>query len=156
MWSIGLLERPPRTEIDNMLHRLEEAFDLYALHLGDRGGAGGLAEEVGDAPIAVLATSDLAALGQRFVNQLAEHSGRFARLEIVPEQNHNMLVAWGAIGTDGDASAFEHAVLILEWEGAPTHTSETSLVHSTPPANGCGDSPAKGTPCSRPSSMDAS
>lgn len=124
MWSIGLLERPPRTEIDNMLHRLEEAFDLYALHLGDRGGAGGLAEEVGDAPIAVLATSDLAALGQRFVNQLAEHSGRFARLEIVPEQNHNMLVAWGAIGTDGDASAFEHAVLILEWEGAHARTRQ--------------------------------
>ena len=92
-------------------------------------GAGGLAEEVGDAPIAVLATSDLAALGQRFVNQLAEHSGRFARLEIVPEQNHNMLVAWGAIGTDGDASAFEHAVLIRNGR-APTHVHVRDFVGS--------------------------
>ena len=83
---------------------------------GDEGGVEALSEALLERSVALLGPTELAPVLTRFKNQLNENSGRFARVGVVPEMNHNEVVAWGGTGDVADPTVADQAVL-LTWRG---------------------------------------
>ncbi len=108
---------PTCEELDMMFDRLEGVMRTLDILDDEQGVIMNLALELLDKPIAILASSEIEPAAIRMKNQLNENSARFARIGIIPEMNHNELVAWGGIGSDSDPSVANQAVLIL------THTA---------------------------------
>ena len=46
-------------------------------------------------PIAIISSAEMGIAAERFATQINENAGRFARFSILPEMNHNEIVAWG-------------------------------------------------------------
>lgn len=115
-WALGLLPRPEERKIVAMINRLREHsleadFTIHAdndiAHL-----AFGLKER----PIAVVASMEMTGAGDRFRNQMNENAARYARVAILPEMNHNEIVAWGDEG-DKDPDSKEQGLIMLAWSG---------------------------------------
>ena len=68
-------------------------------------------------PIALLGPTEMQPALVRCKYQLNENSGRFARVGVVPEMNHNEIVAWGGVSDDADPERENQATLILTWDG---------------------------------------
>ena len=99
---LGFLSSQPEDEREAMLVRLE-----YASQSNDFRKSSGiplleLAMALKDHPIALLGPTELQPALIRFKNQVNENSGRFARIGIVPDMNHNEIVAWGGVSEDAD------------------------------------------------------
>ena len=60
----------------------------------------------------MLATQSLAPTAYRAVCQLNENGGIFARGHVIPEMNHNEIVAWGE-----EKAAENQSLLIFTWDG---------------------------------------
>jgi len=108
---------PTCEELDVMFDRLEGVLRTLDILDDEQGVIMKLAMELIDKQIAILTSSELHPAAIRMKNQLNENSARFARIGVIPEMNHNELVAWGGIGTDSDPSVANQAVLVL------THTA---------------------------------
>jgi len=108
---------PVCEELDDMFDRLEGVMRTLDILDDEEGVIMNLAAELVERPIAILASSELHAAAIRMKNQLNENCARFARIGILPEMNHNELVAWGGIGPDCDPSVSNQAVLILTHTG---------------------------------------
>ncbi|MDP6870065.1 MAG: SIS domain-containing protein [Candidatus Poseidoniaceae archaeon] len=67
-------------------------------------------------PIAIIGPRELEPALTRFKNQINENAARFVRIGILPEMNHNEIVAWGGVGDEGDIDAEKQAVILLSWE----------------------------------------
>jgi glucose/mannose-6-phosphate isomerase len=117
MEHLGLIPQQADDEREAMLVRLE-----YACQANDFRNASGtplldLAMALREHPIALLGPTEMQPALVRCKNQLNENSGRFARIGIVPEMNHNEIVAWGGVSDDADPAREDQAILILTWDG---------------------------------------
>jgi len=113
--SLNLL--PQGQEDAGMFDRLRAASRLHDPRDNDEGGVAALAEALLERSVALLGPTELAPVLTRFKNQLNENSGRFARIGVVPEMNHNEVVAWGGTGDVADPTVADQAVLLLTWRG---------------------------------------
>ena len=121
---LGFLSSQPEDEREAMLVRLE-----YASQSNDFRKSSGiplleLAMALKDHPIALLGPTELQPALIRFKNQVNENSGRFARIGIVPEMNHNEIVAWGGVSEDADPAREDQATLFLTWDGMQKRVSK--------------------------------
>jgi len=115
--SIGVLPTPREGSDEAMFARLQKACDGFDILNDPEGDVAQLALCMLERPIALLGPTELQPALNRFKNQLNENSARFARIGVIPEMNHNESVAWGGVGSDQDASAIEHVLLLLTWQG---------------------------------------
>ena len=60
----------------------------------------------------------------RFKQQINENSKALGWAHVFPEMNHNESVAWGGVGADQDASAVDHVLLLLTWQGMHRQVSK--------------------------------
>jgi glucose/mannose-6-phosphate isomerase len=111
------LEILPNLLDENALMRLSSACEENDILLNPEGDVASLALNLTNSPIAILGPSELAPSITRFKNQLNENSSRFARIDILPEMNHNEVVAWGGVGEDQDPDAKNQALLMISWDG---------------------------------------
>ena len=110
-WKLGITSPPD--DLDSMIERLVEAVE--ACDFTDSEGddvIGEMAESILNRNVSVLATQYLAPTAYRAVCQLNENGGIFARGHVIPEMNHNEIVAWG----EGKA-AENQSLLIFTWDG---------------------------------------
>ena len=108
------MDEAARNGMFDRLDAINRHFDIVAHPEGD---IAMLAASLVERPMAVAGPTELAPALNRFKNQMNENAGRFVRIGIVPEMNHNESVAWGGVGPDGDPLAGEQALLLLTWPG---------------------------------------
>ena len=110
-WKLGITSPPD--DLDSMIGRLVEA--VGACDFTDSEGddvIGEMAESILNRNVSVLATQSLAPTAYRAVCQLNENGGIFARGHVIPEMNHNEIVAWGE-----EKAAENQSLLIFTWDG---------------------------------------
>ena len=108
------MDEAVRNGMFDRLDAINRHFDIVAHPEGD---IAMLAASLVERPMAVAGPTELAPALNRLKNQMNENAGRFVRIGIVPEMNHNESVAWGGVGPDGDPLAGEQALLLLTWPG---------------------------------------
>ena len=114
---LGLLPEQSQDEREAMLVRLEYACQSNDFRKSSGAPLLDLAIAMKDHPIALLGPTELQPALIRFKNQLNENAGRFARIGVLPEMNHNELVAWGGVSEDADPERHDQAALFLTWDG---------------------------------------
>ena len=102
---------------EEMLNRLEKAIHANDFRTPQGTPLLDLAISLRERPISLLGPTELEPVLVRFKNQLNENAGRFARIGVVPEMNHNELVAWGGVSDDADPERSNQATLFVTWEG---------------------------------------
>ena len=114
---LGLLPALDSEMLEHMLDRLEQVTANFDFTLDPEGDIAQLAAAMKTRPIALLGPTECQSSILRFKNQLNENAARFARIGIIPEMNHNEIVAWGGVGDDGDPANDSQLVLMLSWKG---------------------------------------
>ena len=110
-WRLGIMSAPE--DCNAMLERLAEAVDACDfIHDEDEDVVVEMAQSILNREVSVLATQSLAPAAYRAACQLNENGGIFARSQVIPEMNHNEIVAWG----EADA-ADNQSLLIFSWDG---------------------------------------
>ena len=117
METIGVLPTQSQEEREAMMVRLEYACQSNDFRQPSGAPLLDLAMALMDHPIALLGSNDMQPALVRFKNQLNENAGRFGRIGIVPEMNHNEIVAWGGLSDDADPERANQATLFLTWDG---------------------------------------
>ena len=110
-WRLGIMSPPENLE--SMLERLSETVE--ACDFIDDESEDVLAEmahSILNREVAVMATQSLAPTAYRASCQLNENGGIFARSHIIPEMNHNEIVAWGEANATDDQS-----LIVFSWDG---------------------------------------
>jgi glucose/mannose-6-phosphate isomerase len=108
-WRLGIMTAPE--DLDSMLTRLTEAVDACDFtHDDDEDVIVEMAQSILNREVSVLATQSLAPTAYRAACQLNENGGIFARQHVIPEMNHNEIVAWGE-------STDNQSLLIFSWDG---------------------------------------
>ncbi len=111
-WRLGIMSAPDG--LDAIVQRLAEAVDACDFTQDDEEDViAEMAESICTREISVLATQSLAPTAYRAVCQLNENGGVFARPHVIPEMNHNEIVAWGE-----EHATDNQALLIFSWDGA--------------------------------------
>ena len=110
-WKLGITSPPD--DLDSMIERLFEAVEACDFtHSEGDDVIGEMAESILNRNVSVLATQSLAPTAYRAVCQLNENGGIFARGHVIPEMNHNEIVAWGE-----EKAAENQSLLIFTWDG---------------------------------------
>ena len=122
--TIGVLPQPREGADEAMFDRLQLASEGFDILNDPEGDVAQLALCMLERPIALLGPTELRPALNRFKNQLNENAARFARIGVIPEMNHNESVAWGGVGSDQDASASDHVLLLLTWQGMHRQVSK--------------------------------
>ena len=108
-WRLGIMSPPE--DLEPMLTRLTEAVDACDFtNDEDEDVIVEMAQSIVNREVSVLATQSLAPTAYRAVCQLNENGGVFARQHVIPEMNHNEIVAWGE-------STDNQSLLIFSWDG---------------------------------------
>ena len=113
-WTMGLLPSPSEVEISGMLKRLRTTSSGADLIGGD-GMSETMARSMQGREIGIVSPAELGPAGYRFSCQINENSDGFANPSLVPEMNHNEIVA----GSSGGAS---RALIVLTSEGMHPRT----------------------------------
>lgn len=113
---VGVLVRESDEHLDETFKRLQQVSQNFDFTLDPEGDVAQLAAAMTTRPISILGPTECEPSVLRFKNQLNENSARFARIGLVPEMNHNEIVAWGGVGEHGDPSSDSHVILILTWQ----------------------------------------
>ncbi len=110
-WRLGIMSPPEN--VDEMLSRLAEAVDACDfIDDEEEDVVVEMAQSILNREVSVLATQSLTPVAYRAACQLNENGGIFARSQIIPEMNHNEIVAWG------EAHAVDsQSLLIFSWDG---------------------------------------
>lgn len=109
-WRLGICSPPE--DLDGLLSRLCDAVEACDFTLEGEDVLGEIAASLLDREIGVIATQSLAPTAYRAACQLNENGGVFTRPHVLPEMNHNEVVAWG------EAGATENQALVLfSWAG---------------------------------------
>ena len=116
-WSLGLFRKPKSNDLEDMLNRLQTHVDDSDFVSAPNNDIALLAAAMVERPIAIIGPTEMSAVVDRFTSQLNENSARFARGAILPEMNHNEIIAWGGVGPDADPRSPEQALLLLTWGG---------------------------------------
>ena len=114
---LGFIPQQSKDERVAMLVRLDYACQTYDYRKPSGAPLLDLAMAMKEHPLSLLGPSEMQPALIRFKNQLNENSGRFARIGVVPEMNHNELVAWGGVSDDADPTREDQATLFLTWDG---------------------------------------
>jgi glucose/mannose-6-phosphate isomerase len=114
---LNQLDILPEMIDDAMISRLKIANEACDIIAEPEGSIASLALSLMDHEIALLGPNELHPSLVRMKNQFNENSARFARIGVIPEMNHNEIVAWGGIGDDNDPNSSEQGLLILTWDG---------------------------------------
>ncbi|MCH1539824.1 MAG: SIS domain-containing protein [Candidatus Poseidonia sp.] len=114
MESLGILPSSENGR-ENMLERLEEVNKHFDITRNPEGDVALLAAAMVDQPLAIIGPTEMMPALNRFKNQVNENAGRFVRMAVLPEMNHNESVAWGGIGEDGDPARADQVLLFLTW-----------------------------------------
>ena len=122
--NIGVLPQPLEGADEAMFERLQLAVEGFDILNDPEGDVAQLALCMLERPIALLGPTELQPALNRFKNQLNENAARFARIGVIPEMNHNESVAWGGVGSDQDATAPDHVLMLLTWEGMHRQVSK--------------------------------
>ena len=109
-----------------MISRIEQYISLYDFTRNKNSEVSTLANAMEQGKIAVLGPICLAPAINRFCCQFNENSGMFARSGILPEMNHNEIVAWGKDSEGGDPDMENQSVIILDWEGGNSRIKQRS------------------------------
>lgn len=132
--NIGVLPQPREGADNAMFDRLQRAVEGFDIVNDPEGDVAQLALCMLERPIALIGPTELQPALNRFKNQLNENSARFARIGVIPEMNHNESVAWGGVGSDHDASASDHVLMLLTWQGMHRQVSKRMdwmIAHAT-------------------------
>jgi len=114
VWKLCLLERPNKNKLEDMLSRLANELDNSDFIANPSSPTIELANALLDTPIAIVSSAEMEYAAERFSTQINENSGRYARYSIIPEMNHNEIVAWGITGDVKDQSTDKQSVIILD------------------------------------------
>ena len=108
-WRMGIMSAPD--DLDTMVERLNDAVGACDfIPDEDEDVIVEMAQSILNREVSVLATQSLAPAAYRAACQLNENGGIFARPQIIPEMNHNEIVAWGE-------SVENQSLLIFSWDG---------------------------------------
>jgi glucose/mannose-6-phosphate isomerase len=110
VWRLGILGPPE--DADGILERLSDAVEACDFTLEEEDIVAEIAISLLDHRISVITTQALAPVAYRAACQFNENAGVFARHHIIPEMNHNEIVAWG------ESDATSDALLVFTWDGA--------------------------------------
>jgi len=111
--TIGVFQSEQEDHEQAMIERLTIANQALDITLHPEGDIALLASSMINHPIAVLCPPEFTCVATRFKNQMNENAARFVRIGVVPEMNHNEIVAWGSTSSIGDVQNEEQVVLIL-------------------------------------------
>ncbi|MBK00789.1 MAG: hypothetical protein CMB48_07595 [Euryarchaeota archaeon] len=114
VWKLYLLERPNKNKLEEMLSRLADEIDNSDFIKNQNSPTLELANELLKTPIAIISSGEMGVAAERFATQINENAGRFARFYILPEMNHNEIVAWGLKGDIKDPLTSSQATIILD------------------------------------------
>lgn len=114
-WSLGILNRPSEEEIIRMISRLRESSKKLDF-VGGNGMSETLSKNLVDMEIGIVCPSILEAPAYRLTCQINENSEAFAKYSVVPEMNHNEIVAWY------NESKIDRALIIMLCEGMDDRT----------------------------------
>ena len=114
VWKLYLLERPNKNKLEEMLSRLADEIDNSDFVKNQNSPTLELANELLKTPIAIISSAEMGIAAERFATQINENAGRFARFSILPEMNHNEIVAWGLKGDIKDPLTSSQATIILD------------------------------------------
>ncbi len=114
---LNQLDVLPEMIDSEMISRLKRANEECDIINEPEGPIASLALSLMEHEIALLGPTELQPSLVRMKNQFNENSARFARIGVIPEMNHNEIVAWGGIGNDSDPKSREQGLLILTWDG---------------------------------------
>jgi len=114
MWKLCLLERPNKNKLEEMLSRLANEIDNSDFIANSESPTLELANALLDTPIAIISSAEMEFAAERFSTQINENAGRYARYSIIPEMNHNEIVAWGITGDVKDQAAEKQSIIILD------------------------------------------
>jgi len=109
-WRLGIISPPE--DIGGMLERVSDAVEACDFTLEGEDVIGEIAASLEGRQVSVIATQSLAPTAYRAACQLNENGGIFARPHVLPEMNHNEVVAWGEAGATDD-----QALIIFSWDG---------------------------------------
>jgi len=102
----------PNEDLSGLIERLEETVEEFDFVNNSNSPSLALAQTLLDREVGIVAAAELECAGTRFVNQLNENGGVFARSNSLPEMNHNEIIAW----TD-DSAKNSQALILLTWSG---------------------------------------
>ena len=114
-WSLGILNRPQEDELREMITRLRESSKTLDFVGGD-GMSEALARNLFEMEIGIVCPRVLEAPAYRLTCQINENSEAFAKYSVVPEMNHNEIVAWY------NDSNVERALVLMICEGLDDRT----------------------------------
>ena len=114
---LGILTRQSNDEREAMLVRLGYACETNDFRKPSGTPLLDLAIAMKERTVSLLGPTEMQPALIRFKNQLNENAGRFARVGVVPEMNHNEIVAWGGVSDDADPAREDQATLFLTWDG---------------------------------------
>ena len=109
----------PTEETESLTNRLHETVKEFDFENNPESPTISIAKTLLQREIGIVAAPELNCAGIRFVNQLNENSGVFARSNPLPEMNHNEIIAW----TDEEASE-NQALIFLTWSGMNERVSK--------------------------------
>ena len=114
VWKLYLLERPNKNKLEEMLSRLADEIDNSDFIRNEKSPTLQLANELLNSPIAIVSSREMGIAAERFATQINENAARFARFTILPEMNHNEIIAWGMKGDVKDPMTETQSTIILD------------------------------------------
>ena len=109
-----IFARKTKYKLEEMLSRLADEIDNSDFVKNQNSPTLELANELLKTPIAIISSAEMGIAAERFATQINENAGRFARFSILPEMNHNEIVAWGLKGDIKDPLTSSQATIILD------------------------------------------
>lgn len=114
MWKLHLLQRPNKNKLEEMLSRLLAEIENSDFINNPNSSTLDLSVALSKNPISIVSSPEIEFAAERFSTQINENSGRFVRYSIIPEMNHNELIAWGITGDVKDRILNEETLIILD------------------------------------------
>ncbi len=110
-WRLGIMSQPEDAE--SILEHLADAVEACDFTVEDSEDCvvTEMAESLAGSEVSVLAADSISPIAYRCACQLNENGGVFARPQVVPEMNHNEVVAWT---DEGNAT---QALILFTWDG---------------------------------------
>ncbi|MBC8437870.1 MAG: hypothetical protein H8D82_01220 [Euryarchaeota archaeon] len=109
----------PSEDMDGLSDRLKETVEEFDFVTNSESPTLDIARTLLGKEIGIISAPELDCAGVRFVNQLNENGGVFARSKALPEMNHNEIIAW----TD-EAAKESQALIFLTWDGMHPRVSK--------------------------------
>ena len=113
-WKLFFIKRPNRNKLEEMLSRLLSEIENSDFINNPTSPTLELSIALSKKPISIISSAEIESAAKRFSTQINENSGRFARVSIVPEMNHNEIIAWGIKSDVKDIVSDEESLIILD------------------------------------------